>query len=542
MKFGRIPVSEALGAILAHSHQTASGALKKGRKLTAGDLDRLATAGLTEVVVARLEPGDVGEDDAAVRIARAIAGPGVRIAEPFTGRSNLFADTAGVVAIDAARIDALNRIDEGLTVATLPSFERVAAGEMLATVKIITFAVSEATVTRAVQTAGQGSLVSLSAFAPKRAGLVLTRLAATKPSVLAKRERVMADRLTGAGSELAETLIVAHEIDAVRSAIHALAGRGCDPILVFAASAIVDRGDIVPAAIEAAGGRIVHLGMPVDPGNLLLMGRLGTADVIGVPSCAGSPKRNGFDWVLERRLAGMDVGSGEIAAMGVGGLLKEIATRPQPRDEKGTSLALAARREPSIACIVLAAGRSTRMGAANKLLADISSRPMVRHAVEAALTSRARPVVVVTGHQADEVAAALSGLDVEIVHNPQFAAGLSGSLKAGLDALPEAVDGAIILLGDMPQIESQHIDRLIAAFAPKEGRSIVVPVYQGRRGNPVLWGVDYFPSMRRLEGDVGAKRLIAEHADQVVEVDLHSAAVLSDIDTPEALAELRRKP
>jgi molybdenum cofactor cytidylyltransferase len=228
--------------------------------------------------------------------------------------------------------------------------------------------------------------------------------------------------------------------------------------------------------------------------------------------------------------------------MGVGGLLKEIATRPQPRDEKGTSLALAARREPSIACIVLAAGRSTRMGAANKLLADIGGQPMVRHAVEAALASRARPVVVVTGHQADEVAAALSGLDVEIVHNPQFAAGLSGSLKAGLDALPEAVDGAIVLLGDMPQIEPQHIDRLIAAFAPKEGRSIVVPVYQGRRGNPVLWGVDYFPSMRRLEGDVGAKRLIADHSDQVVEVDLHSAAVLTDIDTPEALAELRGKP
>jgi molybdenum cofactor cytidylyltransferase len=542
MKFGRIPVSEALGAILAHSHQTASGALKKGRKLTAGDLDRLAASGLTEVVVARLEPDDLGEDEAAARIARAIAGPNVRIAEPFTGRSNLFADTPGVVQIDAARIDALNRIDEGLTVATLPSFERVAAGEMLATVKVITFAVSEATVTRAAQTAGQGSLVSLNAFAPKRAGLVLTRLTATKPSVLAKRERVMADRLTGAGSELVETLIVAHEIDAVRPAIHALAGRGCDPILVFAASAIVDRGDIVPAAIEAAGGRIVHLGMPVDPGNLLLMGRLGTADVIGVPSCAGSPKRNGFDWVLERRLAGLDVGSGEIAAMGVGGLLKEIATRPQPRDEKGTSLALAARREPSIACIVLAAGRSTRMGAANKLLADVSGRPMVRHTVEAALSSRARPVVVVTGHQADEVAAVLSGLDVEVVHNPLFAAGLSGSLKAGLDALPEAVDGAIVLLGDMPRIEPQHIDRLIAAFAPKEGRSIVVPVYQGRRGNPVLWGVDYFPSMRRLEGDVGAKRLIADHADQVVEVDLHSAAVLTDIDTPEALAELRGEP
>ena len=169
----------------------------------------------------------------------------------------------------------------------------------------------------------------------------------------------MAERMAALGGVIAETITVAHETEAVRAAIATMHEHGRDPILVFAASAIVDRGDVIPEAVEAAGGKLVHLGMPVDPGNLLLMGRLGNADVIGVPSCAGSPKLNGFDWVLERRLAGLPVGPAEISAMGVGGLLNEIATRPQPREENDET---ASRREPAIACVVLAAGRSTRMG------------------------------------------------------------------------------------------------------------------------------------------------------------------------------------
>jgi molybdenum cofactor cytidylyltransferase len=91
----------------------------------------------------------------------------------------------------------------------------------------------------------------------------------------------------------------------------------------------------------------------------------------------------------------------------------------------------------------------------------------------------------------------------------------------------------------MPLLRAEHLDRLIAAFAPKEGRSIVVPIFEGRRGNPVLWGAEFFPSMRRLGGDAGARALIAENADQVVEVDLQSEAVLVDVDTPQALADLR---
>jgi molybdenum cofactor cytidylyltransferase len=194
---------------------------------------------------------------------------------------------------------------------------------------------------------------------------------------------------------------------------------------------------------------------------------------------------------------------------------------------------------PRIAAIVLAAGRSTRMGAANKLLADIGGVAMVRRAVEAALASRARPVLVVIGHQAAEVGAALSGLGASLVANPDYAAGLSSSLKAGLRAVPAECAGALVMLGDMPRIAQRHLDALIAECGAGNGDPIVVPVHEGRQGNPVLWPRRCFPDLLRLDGDAGAKRLLAVHAADVREIDIGTDAIFADVDTPDALARER---
>jgi molybdenum cofactor cytidylyltransferase len=191
---------------------------------------------------------------------------------------------------------------------------------------------------------------------------------------------------------------------------------------------------------------------------------------------------------------------------------------------------------PRIAAIVLAAGRSTRMGAENKLLADLSGKPMVRVVAEAALGSRARPVLVVTGHQEGEVRAALAGLDLSFVVNPEFAKGLSTSLKAGIAAVPASCDGALVLLGDMPQIEASHLERLIDAYAPG---AIAVPVQEGRQGNPVLWPSSLFAEIMQLDGDAGAKRLIVSHRDEVREVELGTGAIFADVDTPDEMKRLR---
>lgn len=537
MKFDRIPVRSATGAVLAHSVTMPGGVIKKGRVLTADELSRLSAAGIEEVIAARLEPGDVGEDAAAERVARAVAGANTHGAAPFTGRANLFADVAGLADIDAAGVTALNLLDEGLTIATAPRFDRVTADQMVATVKIITFALPEAVVARAEAIGREaGGLVRIAPLRRKTAGLIMTRLPATKGSVLNKRRQAIAGRLDALDSRLGPVETVDHDAAAVAAAIGRMRAAGADPIIVFAASAIVDRGDVIPAGLLAAGGDILRLGMPVDPGNLMLLGRLGDIDVIGAPSCAASPKLNGFDWVLERRLAGLEVTSADVAAMGLGGLLKEIATRPQPRagDEDAGP-----RHAPRIAALILAAGRSTRFGATNKLLEDLDGTPIVRHVVRAALQSRARPVVVVTGHEGERVSAALGGLDVRLIANPDYVQGLSTSLRAGIAALPPDIDGALVCLGDMPQITAGHLDRLISAFAPKESRSIAVPVHNGKRGNPVLFARSLFAEMLEAEGDTGARHLIGRHAEEVAEVDLGTSAIFVDVDTPDALARLK---
>jgi molybdenum cofactor cytidylyltransferase len=192
-----------------------------------------------------------------------------------------------------------------------------------------------------------------------------------------------------------------------------------------------------------------------------------------------------------------------------------------------------------IACIVLAAGCSTRMGAANKLLAEVGGRPMVRIVVETALASTARPVLVVTGHQATEVRTALADLDITFVDNPDFALGLSSSLKAGVRAVPANCTGALVLLGDMPRITAAHINALVATFASESGAGIVVPTYQGQRGNPVLWSAQYFDEILQIDGDTGARRLLQQRASEVREIDLGTDAIFMDVDTPEALAKLR---
>jgi molybdenum cofactor cytidylyltransferase len=191
-----------------------------------------------------------------------------------------------------------------------------------------------------------------------------------------------------------------------------------------------------------------------------------------------------------------------------------------------------------IAAIVLAGGRSSRMGPGNKLLEPIAGKPIVAHVAGAALKSGADPVIVVTGFDAPRVAVALGELSVTIVHNAAFDDGLSSSLKAGLSALPPDSDGALILLGDMPAIEGSVLSALMAAFTGRD--AICVPVQDGRRGNPVLWGAAYFDEIMRLSGDVGAKSLMARHSEHVTEVPAGSDSIFADVDTPADLARLTR--
>jgi molybdenum cofactor cytidylyltransferase len=532
MKFGPVKPAEAEGAIAVHSIRSGSFVLKKGTLIGKAEVAALSAAGIKEVVVARLEPGDVSEDAAAADIAAAVAGEGVRVDRAFTGRANLFADAAGVLVVDREAIDRLNEVDPDITFATLNAFAPVVVGKMIATVKIIPFAVSGAARDKAVAVARAAKpLIRVAPYKVRKVGVISTLLPGLADKVIEKTLRVTMDRLAPANAVIVAEKRVPHETRALAKALDEVLKAGAELVVVFGASAIADRRDVIPAAVETIGGRIEHFGMPVDPGNLMLVGEARGHTVLGAPGCARSPKENGFDWILARLLCGLPVTRHDITGMGVGGLLMEIVTRPQPREAE----AAAGRK---VAGLVLAAGRSTRMGGPNKLLAEIGGRPLARIAVDEALASSARPVIVVTGHQREQVEAALADLPVTFVHNPDYAQGLSTSLKVGIAALPAEVDGAIVCLGDMPQVDARLIDRLIGAFDPERGALVVVPTIAGKRGNPVVWSRRFFPQLAALEGDVGARHVIGTYGEAVTEV-LADPAAFVDVDTPEALSALK---
>lgn len=548
MKFGETPIDEAAGAILAHSWRANGLNFAKGRVLSNDDVAKLKAAGASSVVAARLDSDDVHEDTAAAAVAKVLAGEGIDVTAPFTGRCNHFAREAGLAVVDHERVDALNELDESVTVATLPPFARVEPRQMVATVKVIPYAAPRTAVARAIDLAKAANqpLISVAPFKAMRVGLVQTRLPGTRDKVLDKAVGTTGKRLSSLGSTLNGERRVAHDAKAIATALGELKAEGCDLFLIAGASAIVDRHDVVPSGIEAAGGKVTHFGMPVDPGNLLLTGELDGKPVLGLPGCAKSPKYNGFDMVLERLAARLPVGRAEIVRMGSGGLLAEIASRPQPRNDSDAAEGEGPQQAPRVAVLVLAAGRSTRMGGPNKLLADAAGEALVVHAVKAALTSQAVEVVVVLGHMADEIRGAIEKAilpkpSLRFVTNPDFTEGLSTSVRTGVGALGTAIDAAIVQLGDMPGVGAPLLDRLIAAFSPVEGRSICVPTVSGKRGNPVLWARRFFPEMATLSGDSGAKHLIGEHADLVCEVEMAGEAAITDIDTPEALAAWRAR-
>jgi molybdenum cofactor cytidylyltransferase len=533
MKFGPASPADAIGGVTVHTLRQGSLVLKKGTTIGPAEVAALTKEGVKEIVVVRLEDGDISEDQAAASIAAAVAGEGIHVDRAFTGRANLFAARAGVLVIDRAAVDRINAVDEAITFATLAAFKPVVEGEMVATVKLIPFGVESSLCDEAVAAAGRDAL-TIAPYVIKRVGVVSTILPGLSSKVIDKTLRVTAERLAPAGAAIIAERRVPHEEAVLAAAVKELLSLGAELVIVFGASAIADRRDVIPAAITEIGGQIEHFGMPVDPGNLLLIGSAGGVPVLGAPGCARSPVENGFDWVLMRLLAGIKVTRTELMGMGVGGLLMEIVTRPQPRAKPEAD------GERKVAAIVLAAGRSTRMGGPNKLLAELEGEKLVRIVTEQARASKASEVIVVTGHQAELVEQALSGLDVRFVRNPDFAGGLASSVKAGIAAVSKEADGAVVCLGDMPMVSSGLLDHLIEAFAPDRGNLIVVPVSDGRRGNPVLWSRRFFQELMTLDGDIGARHLIARHAEAVAEVPVEGDGAFLDIDTPQALEAARR--
>lgn len=540
MRFEDCPVNHIPdGAILAHSMILNGKRLSKGHVLSHADISDLKSASIESATIVVLEEEDIHEDIAADRIAGSLSGGGVSVSRAFTGRSNIFAEEDGLLCLDESCLSHINHLDEAVTVATLPNYQRVSRKQMVGTVKIIPFSVTSATLSESLKLADAvQSPIIVRPFSALRCAMIQTRLPVTKESVLDKTTDVLSQRITSLGGSLVQEIRCEHTVAALARTLASIDLETVDLVLITGASAVTDRRDVLPAGLDAAGGDIIHFGMPVDPGNLLLMGRLEQTPVIGMPGCARSPKLNGFDWVLQRIFAGIVPTGRDIMDMGIGGLLTEIQSRPQPRNERKRP---EKRRDAKITAIILAAGRSTRMGPSNKLLAELNGKPMLAHILNTLNETRVKDLVVVTGHEHRMVEEIAADFNAALVHNPDYRDGMSTSLKRGISAVPKDSDAAIICLGDMPFVSVDVIDGLIAAYNPTEGRDLCVPTVDGRRGNPVLIGRRYFAEIHEISGDKGARDLIRAYETSVCEVAIDDPTIFHDIDTPDALNAATKK-
>lgn len=344
MKFGPVPLAEAEGKILGHNIAGPDGRriFRKGKPITAADIATLREIGRSTVYVAELEAGDVDENTAALRVAQAVMGDGLRLMGPSTGRVNFFAKGLGVFRVDAARLAQVNAC-KGVTLATLATSMPVGRKQgrqnhMVATVKILPYAIPESVVQTAEGiAAANGPIIQVDALQPRTAALILSGSPTAQKRIIKGFDPPLRARLEALGAAVTSVDFVPLEDEQgeVELAEVLLQRVGADLIVLAGETAVMDENDIAPRAIRRAGGEVIAFGAPVDPGNLLLLAELNGAPILGAPGCARSPKVNIVDWVLPRLLVGDKLTHEDIFSLGHGGLLDEILERGLPRGKIG---------------------------------------------------------------------------------------------------------------------------------------------------------------------------------------------------------------
>ncbi len=335
MKFGPVEIEAAVGNILVHNLVGLDGKklLSKGHPLTHEDAEILRANGYSSVVVAALDPTDLGENEAARRVGMAIAGPNVRVVAPGVGRANLSAEVDGPLYINVPLLRRLNSIDEGITIATLREHTPVKTRTLITLVKIIPFGIPAARVEDVEASAHEfGPVVSVRPLQPTAVSLIISGPEHTRERLLGDFTSPVEQRIQALGSSLKSVSFVPHTAEAIAQALCDQQTAESGLIILAGISAIIDRDDVVPTALRQAGGSVSHFGAPVDPGSLLMLGYLGNIPVIGAPGCIKSYKTNIIDWVLPRLLAGERLTHADLIEMGHGGLLDDISDRPMPRE------------------------------------------------------------------------------------------------------------------------------------------------------------------------------------------------------------------
>ena len=525
MYFGDINVKDSLDCILAHTIVINKKKFSKGTIITEIDKNYFINNKIRTIVCAKLDKNDFHEDKAANIIAETFHNNSIATEKAYTGRANILANKSGLLVIDEEKIRKFNKISDDITIATLNNNSTVKKGEMIATIKIISFAVKDSFIKKIKNTIYKKA-ISINPYIHKKCALILTHHKNKNEKLNSISERRVNERLKNLNCSLDITSYCEHDTKEISKKINIILKKKIDLIMILGSSAIVDIKDKIPEAINFSKGKIIRFGMPVDPGNLLLLGKIKNTHVIGLPGCARSPSLNGFDWVLEKVISGTNITKLNISNMGVGGLLKTLNIRAKSEKES---------KSYNITNIILAAGQSKRMREMNKLLIKIDNQTMIEKIVDISLKSTANNTIVVLGYENGVLQKLLENKKITTIVNKEYLKGQSSSLQLGISALPEDCDAALIMLGDMPNINSRLINQLIENYNPNDNKSIIIPTYKNKKGNPVLIDREFFPDILSIKGDKGAKDIIKANKKYIKELPQKNSTIVEDIDTKDDL-------
>ena len=531
MKIEHLDPKESKGSILAQSYNLSERKLSKGTRVSKAIVELLNKENIKTILCAVPHENDMDEDAAAEAISNAIDRNRLYAEEASTGRVNFRTPALGVVRYNRELIKKINLVDESIAFSIVEHNQLLAKNDLIATLKIIPFFVSKIYVEQVVTLLSKYEIFKIHRLEEKKVEFIQTYYDWQKRSIFKATSNVTRSRLDALGCLLEKETLIPHDHESLCSEIKSSLDSGAQVLLISGASAITDRSDYIPKAILSVGGEIIQYGLAVDPGNLLLIGQIGGTTVIGMPGCARSPKLNGFDWVLQLLMANIPITKEELADMGAGGLLMEIASRPLPRAlSKSVN-----KREKKIMGVILAAGNSTRMGKDNKLLRNVGDASLVRNTAVEMLNSDVDSCSIVLGYQSDKVAEVIKDLNINLILNPFWQEGQASSLKAALNTLDDTYSDLLIMLGDLPGVKSRHINRVIEEHLLTNNRrsKITIPSFNGKKGNPVIWGRSFFPDLLNLEGDVGGRALFNHHPAAINLLDMDDPAVVTDTDTPE---------
>lgn len=533
MFFGEVATQNAEGYLLAHGLSLGNRTFRKGHLLTAEDCHFLCNEGCSDVTVIRMNADEIDENEAAEQLSRLVTADEFTVEIAVGGRVNFKAKCAGLFWCESSKVLEFNRIDEALTLAVLQPWTRVDSGQLVATLKIIPFALRQDILEHGKALIREIAL-RVHPWKPcERPVLIQTTLPKLRAKVYEKTASVQQARLQSLGVKSFTETRVPHAVGALTTCIRQMVDQGATLILIQGASAICDRQDVIPSALEASGGEVIQMGLAVDPGNLLLLGKIEGVTVIGLPGCARSPALNGFDWVLERVIAGIQIDKSMLSELAIGGVLKDSPARGLSRVEDS-------RKGPwRFAVVLLAAGQSTRMGQNKLLLPWKGEATVVESAAFVGAQVQVEQYLAVVGRDAEVVSSVLNRIGFQCVENPDPKQGMGASIRIALAHLDDEIDAVVICLGDMPLVTKTTITQLIRAFDPAEGRALCFARSRGQRGNPVVVGRRFFGELSSLSGDVGARVLLDRYPHLVAAVDVDDDGILVDIDDPETYSKLR---